>query len=57
MAQSNSHAAEHAHLTPIARLGGWMAAERTDIWVVAIYSVAIGLLSLVVPIASPALQC
>jgi ABC-type bacteriocin/lantibiotic exporter with double-glycine peptidase domain len=32
-----------------------MAAERSDIWVVVIYSVAIGLLSLVVPIATQSL--
>jgi ABC-type bacteriocin/lantibiotic exporter with double-glycine peptidase domain len=32
-----------------------MGAERTDIWVVVIYSVAIGLLSLVVPIATQSL--
>jgi len=32
-----------------------MATERTDIWVVVIYSVAIGLLSLVVPIATQSL--
>lgn len=34
---------------------GWMLAERTDIWVVAIYSVAVGVLSLVVPIATQSL--
>ena len=32
-----------------------MATERTDIWVVVIYSIAIGLLSLVVPIATQTL--
>jgi ABC-type bacteriocin/lantibiotic exporter with double-glycine peptidase domain len=32
-----------------------MASERTDIWVIVIYSIAIGLLSLVVPIATQSL--
>ncbi|MBM3761463.1 MAG: ABC transporter ATP-binding protein [Acidobacteria bacterium] len=44
-----------AHPTPIRRLLGWMFAEKTDIWVVVIYSIAIGLLSLVVPIATQSL--
>jgi ABC-type bacteriocin/lantibiotic exporter with double-glycine peptidase domain len=43
------------HLSPFARLRWWMAAERTDIWVVVIYSVVIGLLSLVVPVATQSL--
>lgn len=41
--------------SPIKRLSGWMAAEKSDIWVVVIYSLAIGLLSLVVPIATQSL--
>lgn len=36
---------------PLTRLRGWLRAEKTDLWVAVIYSVAIGLLSLVVPIA------
>jgi len=32
-----------------------MAAERTDIWVLVVYSIAIGLLSLVIPIATQSL--
>lgn len=43
------------HVSPFLRLRGWMGAERTDIWVVVIYSVFIGLLSLVVPIATQSL--
>jgi putative ABC transport system ATP-binding protein len=55
MAQTNLHGGAHAHPSPLSRLMGWMGAERTDIWVVVIYSVAIGLLSLVVPIATQSL--
>jgi putative ABC transport system ATP-binding protein len=55
MAQTNLHGEAHAHPSPFSRLMGWMGAERTDIWVVVIYSVAIGLLSLVVPIATQSL--
>ncbi len=40
------------HPSPFLRLRGWMEAERKDIWVVIIYSIFIGLLSLVVPIAT-----
>lgn len=43
------------HVSPYRRLQGWMGAERTDIWVVVVYSVFIGLLSLVVPIATQSL--
>ncbi len=49
-----SHADGH-HASPFSRLRWWMGAERTDIWVVVIYSVVIGLLSLVVPIATQSL--
>lgn len=55
MAQANTHSAGHDHASPLSRLAGWMAFEKTDIWVVVIYSVAIGLLSLVVPIATQSL--
>ncbi len=43
------------HPSPLSRLFGWMDAERTDIWVIVVYSVFIGLLSLVVPIATQSL--
>lgn len=36
----------------MARLRQWMAAERADLWVVVLYSVGIGVLSLVVPVAT-----
>lgn len=55
MAQANSNTAGHSHASPFSRLRGWMATERTDIWVVVIYSIAIGILSLVVPIATQSL--
>lgn len=55
MAQGHEHSITHGNVPPIRRLAGWMAAERSDIWVVVIYSVAIGLLSLVVPIATQSL--
>ncbi len=55
MANHNSHHDGHDHPSPLSRLVGWMLAEKTDIWVVVIYSVAIGLLSLVVPIATQSL--
>lgn len=55
MAQGHDHSIAHGNVPPIRRLLGWMAAERSDIWVVVIYSVAIGLLSLVVPIATQSL--
>lgn len=41
--------------TPIERLRALVALERDDIWVVVIYSVAVGLISLAVPIAAQAL--
>ena len=40
---------------PLRRLLSWMQAERRDLWVAFIYSIAVGLLSLVVPIATQAL--
>ena len=55
MAQAKSNAAGYPQASPFSRLRGWMATERTDIWVVVIYSIAIGLLSLVVPIATQTL--
>lgn len=55
MANQHSHHEGHDHPSPLSRLLGWMLAEKTAIWVVVIYSVAIGLLSLVVPIATQSL--
>lgn len=40
---------------PLRRLLSWMHAERRDIWVAFIYSLAVGALSLVVPISTQAL--
>lgn len=44
---------EHVYhgVSPLIRLRGWLKAEKTDLWVAVIYSIAIGLLSLVLPIA------
>jgi putative ABC transport system ATP-binding protein len=39
------------HPSPTQRLRGWLRTESTELWVAVIYSVAIGLLSLVVPVA------
>lgn len=43
--------AHQPHLSPPQRLRGWLRTESTELWVAVIYSVAIGLLSLVVPVA------
>lgn len=40
---------------PLRRLLSWMQAERRDLWVAFIYSLAVGALSLVVPISTQAL--
>jgi len=40
------------HASPIQRLGTWLETERRDLWVLLAYSLAIGLLTLVVPIAT-----
>lgn len=56
MSANVSSGTDHSsHPAPFARLQSWMAAERSDIWVVVVYSIAIGLLSLVVPIATQSL--
>ena len=55
MAQARLNEVGHPQASPFSRLRGWMATERTDIWVVVIYSIAIGILSLVVPIATQSL--
>lgn len=53
------HGPQHDHpwhgVHPFRRLLSWMEAERRDLWVAFIYSVAVGMLSLVVPIATQAL--
>ncbi|MFN0165813.1 MAG: peptidase domain-containing ABC transporter [Bryobacteraceae bacterium] len=51
--QSGHDADGHAreHMPPAARLRSLLRAEKTDIWVVVTYSLFIGLLSLVVPVA------
>ena len=45
----------HSHPSPLARLGGLLRSERQDLAVAITYSVAIGLLSLAVPVATQAL--
>lgn len=42
---------QHPHLSPQRRLRGWLRTESTELWVAVIYSIGIGLLSLVVPVA------
>jgi len=44
-----------AEISPFARLKGLLHQEKNDLWVVVIYSIAVGLLSLVVPVAVQAL--
>jgi ABC-type bacteriocin/lantibiotic exporter with double-glycine peptidase domain len=55
LSDAHRHAEKDDHpyhgVSPLVRLRGWLKAERTDLWVVVVYSVAIGLLSLVVPTA------
>ncbi len=56
-AADSSHGGGHAATpwhgdSPLNRLGGWLSAERRDLWVMVAYSVAIGLLSLVLPVAT-----
>ncbi|MCU0246121.1 MAG: ABC transporter ATP-binding protein/permease, partial [Bryobacter sp.] len=50
----HEHTAWHGE-HPYQRLKAWMRAEKSDLWVAVIYSAAVGLLSLVVPIATQAL--
>jgi putative ABC transport system ATP-binding protein len=47
----DGHGPGHGHMTPFERIRSLLRAEKTDVWVVLIYSLFIGLLSLVVPIA------
>ncbi|MBL8234226.1 MAG: ABC transporter ATP-binding protein, partial [Bryobacterales bacterium] len=55
LSDAHRHAEKEDHpyhgVSPFVRLRGWLKAERTDLWVAVVYSIAIGLLSLVVPIA------
>lgn len=55
LSDAHRHAEKDEHvyhgISPLIRLRGWLKAERTDLWVAVVYSIAIGLLSLVVPIA------
>ncbi|MBY0507623.1 MAG: ATP-binding cassette domain-containing protein [Bryobacteraceae bacterium] len=56
MKGGDSHGGHAWHgVHPVKRLLNWMQAERRDLWVAVIYSIAVGLLSLVVPIATQAL--
>ncbi len=51
-----SHASsDHGHPSPTQRLVGLLRGETSDLWVVATYAVGVGLLSLVVPIATASL--
>ncbi|MEW6432657.1 MAG: ATP-binding cassette domain-containing protein [Myxococcota bacterium] len=45
----------HAHPSPVQRLWALVRLERDDLWVVAIYAVVVGLLTLATPIAVQAL--
>ncbi|MCS7025261.1 MAG: ABC transporter ATP-binding protein/permease [Bryobacteraceae bacterium] len=55
LSDAHRHAQKEEHpyhgVSPLVRLRGWLKAERTDLWVAVVYSIAIGILSLVVPIA------
>ncbi len=43
--------ASHSHPSPATRLGALLVLEREDVWAVALYAVAIGTLSLAMPVA------
>lgn len=47
----HGHGHGHGHLSPRQRLFNLLSLESTDIWIVVIYAVTIGLLSLATPIA------
>lgn len=54
--QSGADHDEHAHgPSPTERLFGLLRSETRDLWVVVIYAIGVGLLSLVVPIATASL--
>lgn len=48
---SDGHGPAHGHLSPRQRLFSLLSLEASDIWIVSIYAVVIGLLSLATPIA------
>src|SRR3712207_620438 len=50
-----AHHARHAHPTPWARTWALIRTERQDLTVAIIYSVAIGMLSLALPVATQSL--
>lgn len=52
---AHDHGAAPHHVTPYQRLRGVLRLERYDLFVVAIYTVLIGILSLAVPLAAQAL--
>lgn len=47
----NGHALGHHETDPMEHIRALFAEERSNLWVIVIYSIAIGLLSLVVPVA------
>lgn len=51
----SQHSEHNHHATPLSRLISLMRAERTDIWVVAIFALVSGLLSMTTPLAVEAL--
>ncbi len=51
----DSHEVPWHGAAPLERLKGWLAVERPDLWVMVAFSVAIGILSLVMPVATQAL--
>lgn len=53
-AHASPHGGAHGP-TPLRRLADLLRAERGDLWVIAIYAVGVGLLSLAVPIATASL--
>lgn len=50
-AGDHGHDAAHGHLSPRKRLFNLLSLEASDIWIVTIYAIVIGLLSLATPIA------
>jgi ABC-type bacteriocin/lantibiotic exporter with double-glycine peptidase domain len=46
---------DHHHMTPLARLIGLVQVERHDIWIVVLYAIGVGALSLATPLAIEAL--
>lgn len=46
---------EHQHLSPLLRLIGLLRPERSDLWVILVFSLVVGILALATPIAVEAL--